>query len=113
MLKQFGDQGDWRIYCEAKKFIATVKPQFSTPYLAVWDHFAKQHNLNEFDRNQVDDDFVKLFKKRVTEKWFDFNKILKCIAERRFYLGGKDGDGWKVSFRWIIENEEKVKKLIG
>lgn len=50
-------------------------------------------------------------KKRLQESEFNFEKILKEISETPF-LQGNNNRGWKVSFDWIIKNDDNYIKII-
>lgn len=90
---------------EVFTFIQNLSPQFITPYIDLWNLFAKEKGLAQVQ--SVNDNRKRKFKVRVKEKAFNFIEILRKAGQSEFVLTGK----W-FGFDWIIENDSNYLKVL-
>lgn len=91
-----------------KEFIHDKKPLFIEPYQEFWNLFAGSYGLAKVE--VLSESRKRKFKTRISEPGFDFLKILEKIKASPL-LRGKSGD-WKVSFDWILENDNNYAKIL-
>lgn len=91
-----------------KEFIHNKSPQFIEPYQEFWNLFAGSYGLAKVE--VLSESRKRKFKTRISEPGFDFLKILEKIKASSL-LRGKSGD-WKVSFDWILENDNNYAKIL-
>lgn len=76
----------------------------------IWNIFAITHKIIK-EQQIVTDKRKNKFKTRISEKGFDFLKILEKISQSKFCKGDNQ-NGWKVSFEFIIDSEENYTKIL-
>jgi hypothetical protein len=105
-------EGKENIECwlAVKAFIGEKKPGFIEPYIDAWNIFAITHNLI-IKPIKVTAYRQKKFETRMREPDFDFLAILQVVKKSKF-LRGQNDRGWKVSFEYIIDSEEKYTKIL-
>lgn len=91
-----------------KQFISDSKPEFIEPYKEAWNLFAGTYKLALVE--VLGESRKKKFKTRIGEEGFDFLKILEKIKTSSM-LKGLEGS-WKVSFDWILENDNNYAKIL-
>jgi len=96
------------VWSGLRDFISQKKPDFIDPYKEAWNIFASQYKLASVE--VLNESGKKKFKTRIQEQGFDFLKILEKI-KGSVMLKGLNGD-WKVSFDWIIENDNNYAKIL-
>ncbi len=92
-----------------KTFIETNQPDFIEPYADAWNLFASAYKLAEI--RDISDSRRKKFGVRIREESFHFIGILEKIKSSAM-LKGETGNGWKVSFDWILENDKNYLKIL-
>lgn len=97
------------LWLGVRDFILTNKPGFIDPYVDAWNLFAPTCKLSSIEG--ISDKRKKKFNTRIQEEMFDFLKILERIKTSQM-LKGENGNGWKVSFDWIFENDSNYVKII-
>lgn len=98
-----------QVWESVKNFITTYHPAFIIPYVDLWNVFA--HKLRLAQVQQITDSRKEKFRKRIREEPFDFITILARIKSSPM-LKGETGNGWKVTFDWILENDKNYLKII-
>ena len=73
-----------------------------------WNTFAKKHFLSPLI--SLVGNRKKHLSSRLTDKDFDFDKLLVCISKSSFLLG-KTTD-WKISFDWLVKSENNYIKIL-
>ena len=73
-----------------------------------WNTFAKKHFLSPLI--SLVGNRKKHLTSRLTDKDFDFDKLLVCISKSSFLLG-KTTD-WKISFDWLVKSENNYIKIL-
>lgn len=96
------------VWSGLRDFISQKKPDFIDPYKEAWNIFAAQYKLSAVE--VLNESRKKKFKTRIQEQGFDFLKILEKIKNSAL-LKGLEGS-WKVSFDWIIENDNNYAKIL-
>jgi len=83
-----------------------------TPFLILWNDFADKHDL-EKPRKITDKIRTHLHARIAENKNFldDFKICLEKLACLPFYLGKNDRN-WKVTFRYLIKNNENYNKIL-
>lgn len=74
-----------------------------------WNEFAKENNLATVLK--ITDKRSGHIRQRLSEKEFDFDRVLKMIRQSKFLLG-KNDRGWKVDFDFIFGSKEKYVKIL-
>jgi len=73
-----------------------------------WNTFAKKHFLSPLI--SLVGNRKKHLSSRLTDKDFDFDKLLVCISKSSFLLG-KTTD-WKISFDWLVKSDNNYIKIL-
>lgn len=87
------------------KFINTYKPKFHQPYTDLWNLFCDKFGTAKL--KTVSESRKKKLKTRLSDKNFDFPKILKAASEQKFALEGQ----W-FNFDFLIENDTNFIKVL-
>jgi hypothetical protein len=90
-------------------FIKNKAPKFIEPYVDFWNLFAVSKQLSKVDI--VTDKRTQKWKIRIQEPSFDFRKIIIMSAKSDFLMGNNDRN-FKVSFDWIIKNNDNYVKIL-
>jgi hypothetical protein len=75
----------------------------------VWNEFAKKNSLSQISSLSINR--KKRLQNRLKNSEFEtlFKKGLEEIEKSKYLLGEK---GWKVSFDWLIKNDENLLKVV-
>ena len=78
-------------------------------FMHTWNEFALKNSLNQI--SSLSSNRKKKLKERLKNSEFKemFHKALEQIKESSYLLGSK---GWKVSFDWLIKNDENILKVV-
>jgi hypothetical protein len=111
---QVEDEEEGKEEVEGKEESEEEKGGVSTPpvYQEVfdkWNNFASKYDLSKIktltQKRKIG------VRKRLGEKYFDFDAILNAIAESDFLLGKADS-GWRVDFDFIFCQQDKWIKIL-
>jgi len=89
------------IYIHKRKIIENI--------IKKWNQFAEENDLPIVKK--LSDRRKKHLLKRLKEKEFNFDEILNQIKKSKFLLGEND-NGWRVTFDWIIQNNDNYIKIL-
>lgn len=91
------------------EYIREKKPGFIEAYMDLWNLSAIGNKLST--TQSISETRLRKFRVRVKEPAFDFIKILEEIKQSK-HLKGDNARSWKVTFDWILENDNNYVKII-
>lgn len=98
------------IWQEMTSFINSKNPNFIQPYADMWNLMAGYTGLAKVE--VINSSRTKKLGARIREPAFDFPAILNKVKDSRILKGVDNGNGWKATFDWIIENETNYVKIL-
>jgi hypothetical protein len=109
LLGTISAQDKKEIWNSIKPFIQENRPKIPEPYVDAWNLFASSYHLSEV--KSINENRKNKIHVRLSDPAFDFVTVLEKIRSSP-YLKGDNNRDWKVTFDWIIENDNNYLKVL-